>query len=53
MFSMASGGTGSVVDRDDVHAVLTALFDIRTELRLIRRALEDGDGEEEEEADFS
>jgi hypothetical protein len=48
---MTSGGTGSVIEREDVHAVLTALFDIRNELSSIRRALEDGDGEEEEEAD--
>jgi hypothetical protein len=39
------------LDREDVSAILGALFDIRLELVRIRRALEDGDGEEEAETD--
>jgi hypothetical protein len=35
-------------DRDDVAAILGALFDIRAELQKIRRLLEEDDGEEEE-----
>jgi hypothetical protein len=37
-----------VVDRDDVAAILGALFDIRAELRKIRRLLEEDDDPEEE-----
>jgi len=38
-------------DRDDVSAILRGLFDIRWELARIRRAFEDGNGEEEEAED--
>ena len=42
----------AALEREDVTAILTALFDIRSELVRIRRAVEDGNGEEEEtEAD--
>jgi hypothetical protein len=37
------------LERDDVSAILSALFDIKLELVKIRRALEDGNGEEEAE----
>jgi hypothetical protein len=37
------------LDREDVWAILTVLFDIKLELVRIRRALEDGNGEEEAE----
>jgi hypothetical protein len=40
-----------LIDRDDVVAIFNVLFDIRTELRSIRRILEDQDGEEEETRD--
>ena len=40
----------SVTD-DDVTLVVQALFDIRTELRLIRRILEEDDGEQEDDAE--
>jgi len=40
------------VTEDDVTLVIEALFDIRTELRRIRKVLEDDDGEQgDEEAD--
>ncbi len=35
--------------RDDVDAILAVLFDMRLELFRIRRLLQDGDAEEEEE----
>jgi phage host-nuclease inhibitor protein Gam len=37
------------IEREDVTAIMRALFDIRWELVRIRRALEDEDGEEEAE----
>ena len=39
-----------VFERADVDAILSGLFDIRVELTKIRKALEDDDGEEEEES---
>jgi hypothetical protein len=47
-----------LIEREDVDAILSGIFDInasltevRRELRQIRRLLEDGDEEEEEEDD--
>jgi hypothetical protein len=39
------------LEREDVSAILTALFDIRSELVRIRRMLEDGNGQAEEAED--
>jgi hypothetical protein len=39
------------MDDEDVQVALEALFDIRTELRLIREALTDGEEEDDEAAD--
>jgi hypothetical protein len=39
------------LDDRDVQTLMRALFDIRTDVRLIRELLEDEDGEEEEEDD--
>ncbi|MEP6893175.1 MAG: hypothetical protein ABI927_05285 [Gaiellaceae bacterium] len=36
---------------DDVTLVVQALFDIRTELRLIRHILEDDNGEQEDDSE--
>ncbi|MDQ3823400.1 MAG: hypothetical protein M3321_09190 [Actinomycetota bacterium] len=44
-----TGTTEKPLERDDVSAILSALFDIKLELVKIRRTLEDGDGEEEAE----
>ena len=43
-----------VIERADVEAILSAMFDIRAELTKIRKALreEDDDGEEEEGRPF-
>jgi hypothetical protein len=38
------------LEREDVTAILTVLFDIKVELVAIRRLLENENGEEEEEA---
>jgi hypothetical protein len=43
------GHATDVVSNDDVTLIIEALFDIRTELRLIRAVLEDDDGEQGDE----
>jgi len=41
---------GPLIERADIDAILSAMFDIRVELTKIRKALkEEDDGEEEEE----
>ena len=42
------GGGDFRVEREDVTAILSVLFDIKLELTRIRRALENGNGEEDE-----
>jgi hypothetical protein len=39
-----------VVTDEDVTLIIQALFDIRTDLRMVKRLLEDDDGEQEDEA---
>jgi hypothetical protein len=46
---MVSDSPEKALEREDVTAILTVLFDIKVELVGIRRALEDGNGEEAED----
>lgn len=46
---MVRGKRDSVVERADIDAVLSALFDIRNELIEIRTILKEDDGEERED----
>lgn len=44
-----AGGGDFRIEREDLTAILSVLFGIKLELTRIRRALEDGNGEEGEE----